>query len=204
MIALLLAAAALQSAQPVEAECVLTADGMTDRNGPPTSLSVDCPDDVVDADYLQQVAEYALGIIPLEMPRGQTPRIATSVWFEWTESDNWKAIPGQPVFPVILRISPRLVEQGRRQMTCSYAFWPDERGVPANPEITCAVDGRAVRSGIRYVDGPMMTAIENARFLPVGTPYCFQDRIHVSASVNGAPPPPRDEADLPLLCEQIN
>lgn len=202
MLTTIILAAALQASGPVEAECALTAHGMTRRNGLPTSLSVDCPDDVTDREYLQQVADYAVGLIPLDFSGNAWPEIATSVWFEWTPESSWRPIPGQPVFRVSLRISPRLVERGRRHQTCSYAFWPDERGVPANAEIACSVDGRAISGGRRYVDGPMMVAIENARFLPVDTPYCFQDIIHVSASVNGAPPPPVDLPELPLLCEQ--
>jgi hypothetical protein len=201
MLLTLLVAIVAQSIDPVEAGCRLTAHGIEGRRTAPTSLSVECPRDVVDADYLQQLAEYSIGLVPLDIDRHSYVEIATSIWFEWREGESWSAIPGQLVFPVTLQISPRLVERGGRQQACSYAFWPDRRGVPVNAEIACSVDGRAVRSGIRYVDRPMMTAIENARLLPVETIYCFQDRIHVRASVNGAPPPPLVEPDLPLLCE---
>lgn len=204
MIALLLSAA-IQIAAPVEAECVLTADGMTRRNSPPTALSVDCPDDVVDAAYLQQVADYAVGLIPLEFSGNIWSEIIPSVWFEWTPESSWTAIVGQQVINIVPMGSPRLVERGYRSQACSYAVWPDERGLSAEPQVYCLADGEEARNVIRHAQRSMLDAIENMRFLPVEVRYCFQDETFVTMSVIGersydpvAPP------ELPLLCEADN
>ncbi len=52
MLLTLLVAIVAQSIDPVEAGCRLTAHGIEGRRTAPTSLSVECPRDVVDADYL--------------------------------------------------------------------------------------------------------------------------------------------------------
>jgi len=202
MIVSLILAMSLQSTEPVEAGCRLEAHGIEHRNPVPTSLTVDCPDDVVDAVYLQQLAEYAIGLIDLDIDRRSYPQIATSIWFEWHDDESWSAIPGQKVIDIVAQGSTRLVERGYRSQSCSYAVWPDGNGVPQIFEIYCLADGEYARGIVRFAERSMRAAIEGMRFLPVSVRYCFQDTSHTTMAVVGERSSSfAAEPDLPQLCE---
>ena len=204
MIVSMILAMSLQSAETVEAECHLTAQGLSRRNSIPTSLRVDCPDDVVDADSLQQIADYSVGQIPLDLDRGSRLEISETVRFGWGLDDSWVPIAGQRVINVIATNSrTRLVERGYRSQTCSYGIWPDTHGRPANSEIVCTT-GIYERPGSRRTARlRMLTAIGNMRFLPAEERYCFQEESFVEIAVwrdrsRGPDTPP----PLPMICDR--
>jgi hypothetical protein len=204
MISGLILASALQIAGADEVECTLTAEGMTRHDRSPTSLSVDCPDDVVDASHLQEVADYAVGLIPLDLDRDSRLEIAETVRFDWSAQDSWKPIAGQRVIDVIvLRGRPRSVENGYHSQACSYAIWPNANGRPGASEIHCMDSyGRPERFR-RIAERRMLAAIGDMRFLPVDASYCFQAESFVEIAMwrdrsRGPDTPP----PLPMICDR--
>ena len=196
----LLLAATLQSSELVDAPCLISAHGATRENPIPTSLTVDCPEDVVDAEQLQRVADQAIASISLDFDRGTNLQIIGGVWFEWTQETNWHAAIGERVIIAVPRLETRITESGHTRLGCSYAAWPDERGVPTDVETSCFLDGSGRGSLVRLTDRAVREAIDNTRFLPTRQAYCFQDEIRTTMGIGLTGGRTIEEPDLPMLC----
>lgn len=178
----LFAALLLQNAA-LEADCGLTADLQTGRRSNRVrSLTVDCT--AHDDPVLQAAAEQIVSQIDLDFWFGSNALIAGQVWFEQTDAGTWQALPGQFVIYSDLQIPVRIVETGYRQLSCAYAAHPDQRGRLVEPETLCFIhEFSEPDSLIREANRDLLHDLERSRMLPTAIDYCFEDQVHITASV---------------------
>ncbi|WP_109261480.1 hypothetical protein [Hyphobacterium indicum] len=171
----------LQSAQPAETACIL--DVKTRRRGDEyriIEVDVGCPPDAGDAAALQAVAERTVSLMDTGRIRHAGLLTAREVRFRRADDGSWQAVPGQMVISIPATMPVRMMMDGYRTLSCSWATEPDFRGRPASPRVTCYVDGsvgpgHAIRAGENMVE----EVIRNTRFLPAPAAYCFQDEVRV-------------------------
>ncbi|MBI1237476.1 MAG: hypothetical protein GC188_12405 [Alphaproteobacteria bacterium] len=197
----LFAALLLQNAA-LEADCRLTADLQSGRRSNRVrSLTVDCA--AHDDPALQAAAEQIVSQIDLDFWFGSNVLIAGQVWFEQNESGDWQALPGQFVIYSNLQIPVRLVESGYRQLSCAYAAHPDRRGRLADPETLCFIHEFSEPDFlIREANRDLLHDLERSRMLPTAIDYCFEDEVHITASVMVVTQfsvEPEEEEDYPEL-----
>ena len=177
----------LQTAAPAEVSCDLDIKTRV-RGGLQRIVEVDigCPSDIADAAGLQAAAEAAAGTLDTSRLRHAQLLTAREVWFQRAADGSWQAVPGQVIISIPATMPVRMMMDGYRTVSCSWAVQPDYRGRPRLPQNSCYVDG-SVRpaSAIRAADDMISDLLRHTRFMPTTAEYCFQDEVRaVSTAID--------------------
>lgn len=206
----LILAGTLFTSEPV-AMCAIEPEGRRWQRRAPTGLTARCPNDVPDAEGLQEVADAALAAIDYEnlelSIREVRYAVADQASFAYVDR-RWQPELGQvmiergysvPVTDTVLA----------RWMVCSASLSPDAAGVPEAPKAHCASDNPSPVFKTS-MENRLLESLSNTRLLPAERRYCLDQRFVSEVSIHdhftgnrwgggGAMPDPQA---LPNMCEQ--
>ena len=169
LLSIVLAAAAPQGTGPTHAYCEVEAERRGD--GPPTSLSLDCPTDFEGHEALQAAADAAIAGVDLGLERRGRFVLAPAVVFERDPVRGWRASDEQMLIRPMFLVPPREFMRRPRHYRCDYEVWPGADGRGDEMSMTCYA-GASTRPS-RPAQRTIEDFVRSTRWMPTGTRFCF-------------------------------